>query len=200
MTAEASPKLYLASGSPRRRELLSTWGYAFRTLAVNVPEVRGDGEAPVDYVLRVSLDKARAGLAALPSAEQRDAVILAADTEVVLDDRVYGKPVDAADAHAMLRSLCGRAHEVLTAVVVVSAEREMHAINRNVVWFAAQTDEQIARYVATGEPLGRAGAYATQGRAAFFTERLEGSHTGVMGLPAYETAQLLARAGVQPDW
>jgi septum formation protein len=118
----------------------------------------------------------------------------------VLEDRVFGKPTDAADAHAMLTTLCGRPHDVLTAVVLVNARREFHAINRNVVHFAAQSPEQIARYVATGEPLGRAGAYATQGRASFFTERLEGSHTGVMGLPAFETARLLTEAGVRPDW
>lgn len=192
------PALFLASGSPRRRELLTSWGFAFQLLHVDVPERRAPGEAPRDYVLRVSRDKARAGFDTLTPEQQATAVVLAADTEVVLADRVYGKPHDAADACAMLRSLCGRAHEVLTAVVVRSAHIEHAEININRVVFAPLSDDQIAAYVATGEPEGRAGGYATQGRAALFTERIEGSHTGVMGLPAFETAQLLARVGITP--
>lgn len=190
--------LYLASGSPRRRELLTAWGYAFQLLSVDVPEVRAEGEAPRDYVLRVSRDKAHAGLASLSAEQQATAVVLAADTEVVLGDRVYGKPADDADAIAMLQTLCGRGHEVLTAVVVLSTQAEHCAINVNRVVFAALSDVEIAAYVATGEPRGRAGGYATQGRAALFTERLEGSHTGVMGLPAFETARLLQQIGIVP--
>lgn len=193
------PTLFLASGSPRRRELLTSWGFDFQLLTVDVPEIRAPSETPRDYVLRVSRDKARAGFEVLMPAQQASAVVLAADTEVVLADHVYGKPQNDGDARAMLRSLCGRGHEVLTAVVVRSAHAEHVAINVNRVVFAALSETQIAAYVATGEPLGRAGGYATQGRAALFTERIEGSHTGVMGLPAFETAQLLQRAGITPD-
>jgi len=188
--------LYLASRSPRRHQLLEQLGHRFRSLDVDVPEVRAPDESPRDYVLRVALDKARAGLARC--ADDPAAVVLGADTEVVLDGRVFGKPADAADAAAMLQRLSGRTHEVISALWLVDGERESCAVNVTEVTFAPLTPAQIAEYLACGEAFGKAGAYAIQGRAAAFIPRLAGSHSGVMGLPLHETAALLARFGIAP--
>lgn len=188
--------LFLASRSPRRAELLAQVEIAFSVIDIDVPEQRAPAEPAADYVRRVAREKAGAGLlevAAVPAA-----VVLAADTEVVLDDRVYGKPRDAADAAAMLRALSGRTHTVLSAVCVADAGRERSLVQASRVRFAALTDAEIARYVATGEPLGRAGAYAIQGRAAAFVAHLDGSYSGVMGLPLYETVRLLRDFGIDP--
>lgn len=188
--------LHLASRSPRRLELLQRIGLPFQVLDLEVPEVRGDGEAAFDYVRRVAIDKALAGLAqVLPRDPQ--ARVLAADTEVVLGERVYGKPADAADAAAMLRSLAGRTHQVVTVVALACAGRDP-AVETVVsrVRFAPLDEAAIADYVASGEPMGKAGAYAIQGRAECFVEHLEGSYSGVMGLPLYQTSQLLTVFGV----
>ncbi|KAF1690375.1 Maf family protein [Pseudoxanthomonas koreensis] len=182
--------LYLASKSPRRAELLDRLGQPHRLLDVDVPEVRAPGEGAVDYVRRVARDKARAGWAQV--ATQPGARVLGADTEVVLGEEVFGKPRDAADAAAMLRRLSGRSHTVLSAVTVVDAGGERQALSATEVRFAVLSDERIAAYVATGEPMGKAGAYAIQGRAEAFVEHLAGSYSGVMGLPLHETARLLA--------
>jgi septum formation protein len=186
--------LHLASQSPRRRDLLARLGGDFGVVEVDVPEVRVAGEPPEDYVHRVAREKAGAGLLAMVAVP--DAVVLAADTEVVLDDEVFGKPRDAEDAAAMLRRLSGRTHEVVTVVVVVSAAREAQAVSRSRVSFAALSDEDIAAYVASGEPMGRAGAYAIQGGAERFVSRLDGSYSGVMGLPLHETSRLLREFGI----
>ena len=183
--------LYLASQSPRRRQLLEQIGVAFHVIELDVPEVRAPDESPERYVSRVAREKALAGLATL--ADANDTVVLGADTEVVLDDDVFGKPVDAADAAAMLRRLSDRRHRVLSAVWCVSAKREESALSVSEVTFDKLSDAAIAAYVATGEPMGRAGAYAIQGRAATFVSGLSGSYSGVMGLPLFETAQLLRR-------
>jgi septum formation protein len=183
--------LYLASQSPRRRQLLEQIGQAFEVISLDLPEVRAQGESPENYVRRVAGEKARAGLRAI--LDTRNAVVLGADTEVVLGDDVFGKPVDAADATAMLSRLSGRAHRVLSAVWCVSTEREEFALNESTVTFDELSDEEIAAYVASGEPMGRAGAYAIQGRAGAFVRHLSGSFSGVMGLPLNETARLLAR-------
>ncbi len=185
--------IYLASRSPRRRQLLEQIGVVFRTIELDVPEVRAADESPADYVSRVAREKARAGLATLVVVD--DAIVLGADTEVILDDDVFGKPTDAAEAAAMLRRLSGRSHRVLSAVWCVSATREESALSVSDVTFDTLSDATIATYVATGEPMGRAGAYAVQGRAATFISRLSGSYSGVMGLPLFETAQLLRRFG-----
>lgn len=185
--------LFLASQSPRRRELLRQIGFDFDVLDVDVPERREPGETPADYVSRVAREKAGAGL--LQVAAVPGAIVIGADTEVVLDDDVFGKPADAADALAMLRRLSGRAHEVLSAVWCISASREEHALSISTVEFAALSDADIMAYVATGEAFGKAGAYAIQGRAAAFISRLDGSHSAVMGLPLHETALLLRRLG-----
>ena len=186
--------IYLASQSPRRRELLAQIGVAFETVDVTVPEVRGDGESPRDYVERVARDKARAGLLAVGDRDP-GARVLGADTEVVLDDRVFGKPADADDAAAMLRALSGRTHAVISVVCCASKSGESVASCESLVTFAALDDAAIVRYVASGEPFGKAGGYAIQGRAAAFVAHLAGSHSGVVGLPLFETARLLAGAG-----
>lgn len=187
--------LYLASQSPRRRDLLTLLGLPFGVLDVDVPEVHAHGEPAADYVDRVAREKAGAGL--LDVVAVPDAWVLGADTEVVLDGVVFGKPRDDADAAAMLRRLSGRTHEVLSAVWLVSAGRELRACSTSTVTFAALDDATIARYVATGEPDGKAGAYAIQGRAQAFISHLAGSYSGVMGLPLFETAQVLRSAGLQ---
>ncbi|MGH8190376.1 MAG: Maf family protein [Rhodanobacteraceae bacterium] len=185
--------LYLASQSPRRRELLKQLGVAFEVIDVEVPEVRAPDETPRAYVERVARAKAGAGQQTL---QERDpaAVVLGADTEVVLDGRVFGKPADAAAASAMLRDLSGRAHTVISVVCCAGAAGEDLAACESEVVFAALDEAAIARYVATGESFGKAGGYAIQGRAAAFIAHLTGSHSAVMGLPLFETAALLRRA------
>ncbi len=185
--------LHLASQSPRRRELLARLGLDFGVLDVEVPERREDGESPLDYVRRVAREKAGAGLlrvAAVPGA-----VVLGADTEVVLDDEVFGKPRDADDAAAMLRRLSGRTHRVVSVVWAVSAVREAQAVSVSEVAFGELSDAEVAAYVATGEPMGKAGAYAIQGGGEAFVRHLSGSYSGVMGLPLFETAGLLRGFG-----
>ena len=188
------PRLQLASQSPRRRELLARLGIDFGVIEVDVPERRMPGEPAADYVSRVAREKAGAGL--LRMAGRADAVVLGADTEVVLDDAVFGKPADAADAAAMLRRLSGRTHHVLSAVWLVSAGREVRALSVSAVRFAALDEAVIAAYVAGGEPFGKAGAYAIQGRGGAFVAHLEGSCSGVMGLPLHETWALLRGFGL----
>ena len=183
--------LYLASQSPRRRELLTQLGLEYGVLEVSVDELRQPGEPPLDYVSRVAREKAGAGLLDVVSVP--DAVVLGADTEVVLADVVYGKPADSADAARMLRELSGRSHRVITAVWLVSAGREEHAICESEVRFAPLTEDDIDTYVQTGECMGKAGAYAVQGRAAAFISHLSGSYSGVMGLPLHETSLLLQK-------
>jgi len=189
--------IYLASQSPRRRELLEQLGVAFDTVDADVHERRLPDESPQDYVVRVAREKAGAGLLAL--AARPEAVVLGADTDVVLDGEVLGKPNDAAHAAELLARLSGRTHEVISAVWLVSGRREEHRLSVTRVRFAPLSAADAAAYVATGEPFGKAGAYAVQGRAAAFIERIEGSYSGVMGLPLHETWQLLRNFGV-PSW
>lgn len=182
--------LYLASKSPRRRDLLARLGLSVGLLDLDLPEVRQPGEGAVDYVRRVAREKAGAGLLQVMSAP--GARVIAADTEVILDDEVFGKPVDAADAASMLARLSGRTHQVVSVVWLMDAAREAQAMSTTDVTFAALTPAQIDGYVARGEWSGKAGAYAIQGLAEAFVTRLEGSYSGVMGLPVHETATLLA--------
>jgi septum formation protein len=186
--------LYLASQSPRRRQLLELAGIRFDTVDVEVPEVRAPGEPAEDYVRRVAREKAGAGLLKLSGVAA--AVVLGADTEVVLGDEVFGKPRDSTDAAAMLRRLSGRAHRVLSAVWVIDRGREEHALNITEVTFAALAEASITAYLDGGEWQGKAGAYAIQGRAAAFVPHISGSYSSVMGLPLFETVELLRRFGV----
>lgn len=186
--------LYLSSKSPRRRELLGRLRLEFGVLDLDLPEHRQPGEPAEDYVRRVAREKAGAGL--LQVVGNPTAVVLGSDTEVVLDDEVFGKPRDGADAAAMLRKLSGRTHQVITAVSLVSPGREAQAVSLSEVTFAELDDAQIQTYVATGQADGKAGAYAIQGDAEVFISHLSGSYSGVMGLPLYETAVLLRQFGV----
>ena len=187
--------LYLASKSPRRRELLARLDVPFSVRAVDIPEVRSEGETPEDYVVRVADQKAAAALAELGSSA--DTWVLGSDTEVVLDGEVFGKPADADDAARMLARLSGREHRVLTAVSLRGPDRNLQALSVTVVEFAPLSPAQIDAYVRGGEPMGKAGGYAIQGGAEAFVVRLTGSYSGVMGLPLYETASLLREAGIE---
>jgi septum formation protein len=190
------PMLHLASQSPRRRELLGRLGLPFGLIDLDVPEQRASGEPAEDYVRRVAREKAGAGL--LQVVASPGAVVLGSDTEVVLDDEVFGKPRDALDAAAMLRRLSGRTHQVISAVALVSPGREAQAVSVSEVTFAALGPAQVDAYVAGGEWRGKAGAYAIQGFAETFITRLAGSYSGVMGLPLHETARLLREFGLEP--
>lgn len=189
--------LYLASRSPRRHQLLEALGYRFQILDTETPERRVAGEAPLDYVTRVAHEKALAGLAML--ADMPAPMVLGADTEVVLDGEVFGKPADASAAAAMLRRLSGRTHEVITVVWLVSRERADVVVCRSQVTFAELSAAQIADYLACGEAFGKAGAYGVQGRGGTLVSHLSGSHSGVMGLPMHETDRLLASFGLRPE-
>lgn len=192
--------VWLASRSPRRQELLRQIGVHFRLLVSDDDEDDEaleralPGESPSRYVERVARAKAAAARARLARRGGPDAPVLASDTTVAVGGRMYGKPLDADDAHRMLRELSGRTHRVLTSVVVATARDERIATQVSRVQFARLRPTEIDAYVASGEPFGKAGAYAIQGAAARFVRRIEGSHSGIMGLPLYETARLLRGA------
>ena len=190
--------IYLASASPRRQELLRQVGLTFRALPSNIIEERQAGEAPVDYVQRVATDKAHFVTRLVAERGLPVRPVLGADTEVVLEGDIFGKPHDRTHAASMLRRLSGGSHIVLTAICLVSLAGEYSALSESHVTFTELTDAAITRYLATGEADGKAGAYAIQGRAAAFITRLEGSYSGVMGLPLYELFETLKRAGVEP--
>jgi septum formation protein len=196
------PFVYLASQSPRRRQLLAQLGVRHELLLAGPDEdaealeAERAGELPAAYVERVTLAKLAAARLRLRRSGKPDAPILCADTTVALGRRILGKPRDAADAVAMLMALSGRTHRVLTAVAVASGRRRWLAVNVSRVHFAALPQPAIAAYVTSGEPFGKAGAYAIQSGIAAWIARIEGSHSGIMGLPLYETAQLLRKAGV----
>jgi septum formation protein len=187
------PQLYLASQSPRRRELLAQIGVAFEVLTVDVDETARAGEAAAAYVRRVALDKAHAGWQGLPGAHRRP--VLGADTAVVCGPEILGKPRSRAQALDMLQRLSGRTHTVLSAVALVDGRAEVR-VQSSLVTFRTLRPDECAAYWETGEPVDKAGAYAIQGRAAIFISRIEGSYSGVMGLPLYETAALLQDAGI----
>ncbi|MBK9132378.1 MAG: septum formation inhibitor Maf [Gammaproteobacteria bacterium] len=184
--------LILASSSPRRRELLTQIGVAFEVVAVTVDEGLRAGEAPEDYVLRLALEKARAGVAAAGRAETR--LALGADTVVVLDGEILQKPSGRAEALAMLARLSGRTHRVLSGVAL-AGRCECTRLSDSRVTFRRIATREREIYWETGEPADKAGAYAIQGRGAVFVERLEGSYSGVVGLPLRETAEMLAQCG-----
>ena len=194
--------IYLASQSPRRRQLLEQIGVRHELLVagadedVEALEATRPGELPARYVERVTRAKLRAATARLAARGLATAPILCADTAVALGTRILGKPSDATDAAATLALLAGRTHRVLTAVGVATHGRTRLRVSVSRVRFAAIAPERIARYVASGEPFGKAGAYAIQSAAATWVERIDGSYTGIMGLPLHETAALLEWAGV----
>lgn len=193
MTA-APPVLRLASVSPRRRELLAQIGVPHLVTGAHIDESHHSGERPHDYVQRMARTKARAVWE-----QDLSLPVLGADTTVVLDGNVFGKPVDRADALRMLGLLSGRTHEVLTAVALASKEGLSMRVSVSAVRFRALAADEIAAYWETGEPRDKAGAYAIQGLGAVFIESLAGSFSGVMGLPLFETSELLREAGV-PCW
>lgn len=187
--------IYLASASPRRQELLRQLALDFEAIPSNLDEVPQPGERPQDYVARVARDKARHVMRRIREQGLTPHPVLGADTEVVLDGEILGKPRDREHGLDMLRRLSGRTHEVLSGVCVLHGEREHPALNVSRVTFRPLAAAEIAAYWDTGEPAGKAGAYAIQGRAAAFIERLEGSYSGVMGLPLYELAGILREMG-----
>ena len=207
MIAQLDRSIYLASRSPRRRELLSQIGVRFQLLMFrDQPESDPDldetvlqGETPRAYVERVARAKALAGWKRLEQRNLPRAAVLAADTTVALEGRVLGKPADRGEAAQMLAALSGRRHEVLTAVALKHDARLESLVSVSEVEFRPLAAEEIRHYVATGECDDKAGAYAIQGRAAQFVRSLNGSHSGVAGLPLYETAQLLESMGAQRE-
>ena len=195
------PQLHLASGSPRRRELLTQIGVPFTVLSAQIDETPLPNEPAVAYVERLARGKAEAGLAQLSAdgLPGDGACVMGADTAVVLDGLILGKPVDEADALAMLAALSAREHEVLTAIAVIDRQRcETRTVSSRVRFRSIATHEAKA-YWASGEPRDKAGSYAIQGLAAIFVEGLQGSYSAVVGLPLCETAELLGRFGI-PCW
>lgn len=193
------PFIYLASQSPRRRELLTQLGVAHELLLPDAAEDTESlesvlpGEAPAAYVVRVTQLKLDAALTRRKRRGWPTAPVLCADTTVALGRRIFGKPVDAADALHLLAGLSGQTHTVLTAVAIGIDSQRVQALSRSRVTFAPLNQAQIQAYVASGEPFGKAGAYAVQGRAAAHISKISGSYSGIMGLPLFETAQLLER-------
>jgi len=188
--------IYLASQSPRRAELLRQIGVEFEVYASDIDEDRLITESPDEYVCRMAQTKARVAVDEL--ANPRDScVVLAADTTIELDGDIIGKPADRSHCRCILRKLSGRQHFVLTAVALATQERLEYRLTRNRVCFRVLSDREIEAYCATVEPMDKAGAYAIQGKAAIFVERLEGSYSAVMGLPLLETAELLSNAAIE---
>jgi len=206
-----APWIYLASQSPRRRELLAQWGLRVELLLpeadaglheLEALEQARPNEAPARYVQRVTRLKLQAAQQRLQRHQRQGwppGPVLCADTTVALGREIFGKPADAAQAVQMLQRLAGQRHQVLSAVALAHQGRVWQALSRSTVEFGPWSAAEIERYVASGEPLGKAGAYAIQGRASQWIRRISGSHSGIVGLPAYETAQLLRAAGLTLD-
>jgi septum formation protein len=184
--------VYLASGSPRRRQLLSQIGVSFQILRIEVDEAAVDGETPHSYVERLARAKASAGALQAP----QPAPVLGADTAVVIDGTILGKPADEADAQRMLRLLSGRTHQVLTAVALADGGAVSARVSASEVTFRAIAHDEAREYWRSSEPRDKAGGYAIQGYGAVFIAELRGSYSGVMGLPLFETAEMLQAAGV----
>ena len=192
MSAVAQPSLVLASASPRRRELLTQLGVSFTVYPADIDETARRGEAPADYVHRMAVEKARCGF------EQAGITALGADTAVVIGDRILGKPADRADALYMLELLSGATHQVLSAVALADGAGVRSRLSTTEVRFGEISAAARAAYWDTGEPADKAGAYAIQGLGAVFVAHISGSYSGVVGLPLYETAELLRAAGFSP--
>lgn len=184
--------IYLASNSPRRQELLRQIGVPFEQLAVDIDETKRGNETPQQYVIRMAEEKAAAGRAAA----MKPLAVLSADTSVVLDEDCFGKPDDETHAFQMLRRLSGREHKVMSAVAIEYNSEVVSRLSTTLVTFKPLSDEEISNYWRTGEPVDKAGAYAIQGKAAAFVKRIDGSYSGVVGLPLFETEQLLRELGL----
>lgn len=191
-----APHIYLASRSPRRGELLGQIGMRFEVLPSDVDESVLPDESPEHYVLRLARAKAEASLRCLAEQGLPDRPVLAADTTVCIDGMILGKPENDADALAMLRRMSDRWHAVHTAIAVAQGDRIETALSSTQVEMALLTDAEIAAYIASGEPRDKAGSYGIQGLAGAFIRRIEGSYSGVMGLPVHETSQVLKKFGV----
>lgn len=187
-------ELFLASASPRRRELLAQIAVPCVTQIASIDENPLPAEPAAAYVERLAREKARAGLLAL--GERKDAVVLGADTAVVLDGCILGKPADFAESRTMLQALSGRSHQVMTAVALVGGDREAARVVSSEVSFRPISEAEIEAYWASGEPCDKAGSYGIQGLAAVFVNRLQGSYSAVVGLPLCETAELLGEFGI----
>ncbi|MEO7192192.1 MAG: Maf family protein [Vicinamibacterales bacterium] len=187
-------RLLLASASARRLDLLTAAGFTCDVESIDIDERQRPDELPATYVRRLAIEKASAIAERHPSK-----VVLAADTAVILDETVFGKPADSADAARMLKALAGRQHEVLTGVAIRHGHRQLDHVERTSVWMADLSREQIDWYVASGEPMGKAGAYAIQGLAARFIPRIAGSYSNVVGLPVAAVAAMLAAVGIDGD-
>jgi len=190
-------RIYLASRSPRRAELLQQIGVDFLVLPSDIDETELIDELASDYVLRLAKTKASVCIAQLKLAQKPLLPVLAADTTVVVDGKILGKPVDDAEAYRMLSSLSGRWHEVLTGIALATEAGVAVALSATRVEMAVLSHETLAAYIASGEPRDKAGAYGIQGLAGLMIKRIEGSYSGVMGLPIFETAALLNRAGIR---
>jgi len=201
LSSTAAPFIYLASQSPRRSQLLDQIGISHQILVADATEdaesleIAFKNEAPKAYVMRVTGLKLDAAVARMKNRGLMAAPVLCADTTVAMGRVIYGKPENAADAARMLAELSGKTHRVLTAVAMSHGRKRVSLLSESKVTFAKMTKAQIASYVATGEPLGKAGSYGVQGKAAGMIERISGSYSGIMGLPLFETAQLLRQIG-----
>ncbi len=201
----ADQKIYLASKSPRRRELLRQIGVEFELLMLRDHTPRGPevteevlpGELPADYVVRVAREKAECARQTMLWRKLPIRPVLAADTTVVVDDRILGKPANVVEAIAMLQLLSGRTHQVLTSIAVHHHEDTWQVTQRSDVTFTTLTDSMINAYCATQEPYDKAGGYAIQGQGALFVQQIVGSYSGIMGLPLFDTAQLLRQANIR---
>lgn len=190
--------IVLASASPRRRELLAQIGVEFTVSPADIDETVPAGEAPEDYVLRMAITKAQKGFEGLTGPATSGRLVLGADTAVVLDRQILGKPRDQADAEYMLACLSGRTHRVLSAVAITDGQRLANRLSVTAVTFRKLRSGESTTYWQTGEPRDKAGAYAIQGRGGLFVRELQGSYSGVVGLPLFETAELLEMFGWSP--
>lgn len=190
------PSIVLASASPRRAELLTQLGVTYTVAPADIDETPFCGEVPEDYVIRMAREKARV---CYQSRARQPAVVLGSDTSVVLGEHILGKPVDADDAVAMLTTLSGRTHRVMTAVALMDQSGSRHALVTTEVHFRKLALDEIQAYVQTGEPLDKAGGYGIQGKGGVFVDQIHGSYSAVVGLPLTETAGLLSQAGY-PVW
>jgi septum formation protein len=189
--------VYLASASPRRQELLRQAGIAHAVILPDIEEVVRPGESAEDFVMRMALDKARAGQARMISEGRLPAPVLSADTCIVVENEIIGKSLNRADGISILKRLAGQSHEVLTGVALIKDNDIQQVLSRSQVVFGPLSDKEIEAYWESGEPVDKAGAYAIQGRAAAFIERIEGSYSGIVGLPLFDVVNMIKKTGAR---